>query len=40
MAETPIRTTFELDTEEESPDLELFKSSGSNLKTNPTQPAL
>jgi hypothetical protein len=40
MAETPIRTAFELDTEEESSDLELFKSSGSNLKTNPTQPAL
>jgi hypothetical protein len=40
MAETPIRTAFELDTEEESSDLELFKSSGSDLKTNPTQPAL
>jgi hypothetical protein len=40
MAETHIRTAFELDTEEESSDLELFKSSGSDLKTNPTQPAL
>jgi hypothetical protein len=40
MAETPIRTAFELDTEEESSDLELFKSSVSDLKTNPTQPSL
>jgi hypothetical protein len=40
MAKTPKRTAFELDTEEESSDLELSKSSGSDLKTNPTQPAL
>jgi hypothetical protein len=40
MAETPIQSAFELDTEKESSDLELFKSSGSDLKTNPTQPAL
>jgi hypothetical protein len=40
MAETPKRTTFELDTEEESSDLELSKLSGSDLRTNPTQPAL
>jgi hypothetical protein len=40
MAETPIRTAFELDTEEEPSDLELFKSSGSDPKANPTQPAL
>jgi hypothetical protein len=40
MAETPKRTAFELDTEEESSDLELSKSSGSDLKTNPTQPTL
>jgi hypothetical protein len=40
MAKTPKRTAFELDTEEESSDLELFKSSGSDLKTNPTQPTL
>jgi hypothetical protein len=40
MAETPKRTTLELDTEEESFDLELSKLSRSDLKTNPTQPAL
>jgi hypothetical protein len=40
MAETPIRTAFELDTEEESSDLELFTSSRSDLEANPTQPAL
>jgi hypothetical protein len=40
MAETPKRTAFELDMEEESSDLELSKSSRSDLKTNPTQPAL
>jgi hypothetical protein len=40
MAETPIWTAFELDTEEESSDLGLSKLPGSDLKTNPTQPAL
>jgi hypothetical protein len=40
MAETPIRTAFELDTEEESSDLELFKSSRLDLEANPTQPAI
>jgi hypothetical protein len=40
MAKTPKRTAFELDTEEESSDLELSKISRSDLKTNPTQPAL
>jgi hypothetical protein len=40
MAETPKRTAFELDTEEELSDLELFKSSGLDLKTNTTLPAL
>jgi hypothetical protein len=40
MAETPKRTAFELDTEEESSDLELSKLSRSDLKNNPTQPAL
>jgi hypothetical protein len=40
MAETLTRTAFELDTEEESSDLELSKLSRSDLKTNPTQPAL
>jgi hypothetical protein len=40
MAATPKRTTFELDTEEESSDLELSKLSRSDLKTNPTQPVL
>jgi hypothetical protein len=39
MAETPKRTAFELDTEEESSDLELSKLSRSDLKNNPTQPA-
>jgi hypothetical protein len=40
MAETPKRTASELDTEEESSDLELSKLSRSDLKNNPTQPAL
>jgi hypothetical protein len=40
MAETPIRTIFEQDTEEESSDLELSKLSRVDLKANPTQPAL
>jgi hypothetical protein len=40
MAETPKRTAFELDTEEESSNLELSKLSRSDLKNNPTQPAL
>jgi hypothetical protein len=40
MAKTPKRTTFELDTEEESFDLELSKLSRSDLKTKPTQPAV
>jgi hypothetical protein len=40
MAETSKRTAFELDTEEESSDLELSKLSRSDLKNNPTQPAL
>jgi hypothetical protein len=40
MAKTPIRTAFELNTEDESSDLELSKSSELDLKTNPTQPAL
>jgi hypothetical protein len=40
MAETPKWTAFELDTEEESSDLELSKLSRSDLKTNPTQPTL
>jgi hypothetical protein len=40
MAETPIRTAFELDTEEELSDLELSKLPRSDLKTNPTQPDL
>jgi hypothetical protein len=40
IAETPKRTAFELDTEEESSDLELSKLSRSDLKNNPTQPAL
>jgi hypothetical protein len=40
MAETPKRTAFELDTKEEPSDLELSKLSRSDLKTNPTQPAL
>jgi hypothetical protein len=40
MTETPKRTAFELDTEEESSDLQLPKLSRSDLKNNPTQPAL
>jgi hypothetical protein len=40
MAETPKWTAFELDMEDESSDLELSKLSRSDLKTNPTQPAL
>jgi hypothetical protein len=36
MAETPKQTAFELDTEEESSDLELSKLSRSDLKNNPT----
>jgi hypothetical protein len=40
MAETAKRTAFDLDTEDESSDLELPKLSRSDLKTNPTQPAL
>jgi hypothetical protein len=40
MAETPIRTAFELDTEEESSDLGLSKLPRLDVKTNPTQPAL
>jgi hypothetical protein len=40
MAEPPKRTAFELDKEEESSDLELPKLSRSDLKNNPTQPAL
>jgi hypothetical protein len=40
MAETPKWTAFELDTEEESSDLELPKLSRSDLKNNPTQPVL
>jgi hypothetical protein len=40
MAKTPKRTAFELDTEEESSDLELSKLSRSDLKNNPTQPAI
>jgi hypothetical protein len=39
MAETPKRTAFELDTEEELSDLERSKLSRSDLKNNPTQPA-
>jgi hypothetical protein len=39
MAESPKRTAFELDTEEESSDWELSKLSRSDLKINPTQPA-
>jgi hypothetical protein len=39
MAETPKRTAFELDMEEESSDLELPKLSRSDLKNNPTQPS-
>jgi hypothetical protein len=40
MAEIPKRTAFELDTEEDSSDLVLSKSPRSDLKNNPTQPAL
>jgi hypothetical protein len=40
MAETSKWTAFELDTEKESSDLELPKLSRSDLKNNPTQPAL
>jgi hypothetical protein len=40
MAEIPERTAFELDTEEDSSDLELSKLPRSDLKNNPTQPAL
>jgi hypothetical protein len=40
VAETPIRTAFKLDTEEESSDLGLSKLLGLDLETNPTQPAL
>jgi hypothetical protein len=40
MAETPKRTAFELHMEDESSDLELSKLSRSDLKNNPTQPAL
>jgi hypothetical protein len=40
MAETPKRTAFKLDTEEESSNLELSKLSKSDLKTIPTQPTL
>jgi hypothetical protein len=40
MAETPKRTASELDTEEDSFDLELSKLPRSDLKSNPTQPAL
>jgi hypothetical protein len=40
MSKTPKRIAFELDMEEESSDLELSKLSRSDLKNNPTQPAL
>jgi hypothetical protein len=40
MAETPKWTAFELDTEEDSSDLGLPKLPRSDLKNNPTQPAL
>jgi hypothetical protein len=40
MAETPKRTAFELDTEEDSSDLGLPKLPRSDLKNKPTQPAL
>jgi hypothetical protein len=40
MAETPKRTAFEPDTEEDSSDLELPKLPRSDLKNKPTQPAL
>jgi hypothetical protein len=38
MAETPKRTAFELDTKEESSDLELPKLSRSDLKKIPPNP--
>jgi hypothetical protein len=40
MAETPKRTAFEMDTDEESSDLELRKLSRLDLKINSTQPTL
>jgi hypothetical protein len=40
LAKTPKQTAFELDTEEDSSDLELSKFPRSDLKNNPTQPAL
>jgi hypothetical protein len=40
MAEIPKQTAFELDMEEDSSDLELSKFPRSDLKNNPTQPAL
>jgi hypothetical protein len=40
MAESPKRTTFELEMEVDSSDLELSKFPRSDLKNNPTQPAL
>jgi hypothetical protein len=40
MAEIPKRTTFKLDTKEDSSDLELSKLLRSDLKNNPTQPTL
>jgi hypothetical protein len=40
MAETPKWTAFKLDTEEDSSDLGLSKLPRSDLKNNPTQPAL
>jgi hypothetical protein len=40
MVEIPKRTAFELDTEEDSSDLELSKFTRSDLKSIPTQPAL
>jgi hypothetical protein len=40
MAEIPKWTAFELDMEEDSSDLELSKLTRSDLKSNPTQPAL
>jgi hypothetical protein len=38
MADTPIWTAFELDTEDESSDLELSKLSRSDLKQIPPNP--
>jgi hypothetical protein len=40
MAETPKQIAFELDTEEDSSDLGLPELPRSDLKSNPTQPAL